>query len=292
MAATPPPQRGGRTRPAPAGAGEGLLAATDGRVPGQRGRATRQRLLESTVELLSSTPWRSVKVIDIARRAGTSPATFYQYFENVEQAIGVLAEEMVAEAAELAALVAGDWSEPSSWETALCVTEGFLDYWEANRAVFRVVDLATEEGDAALRGVRVRALNAVTVALAQAITAHAPPGPGPAGASPARRPARTPWPWPARWSPCTPAWPPTATASSSGASGRPRSSTARPASCTGRSPGDQVHRASSAAARCGSPGPRGHAPARRWAVRWWPSAPAAAPPEPPPAPERRRPLDL
>ncbi|MGO9456276.1 MAG: TetR family transcriptional regulator [Acidimicrobiales bacterium] len=182
MAATPPPQRGRRTRPAPAGAGEGLLAATDGRVPGQRGRATRQRLLESTVELLSSTPWRSVKVIDIARRAGTSPATFYQYFENVEQAIGVLAEEMVAEAAELAALVTGDWSEPSSWETALCVTEGFLDYWEANRAVFRVVDLATEEGDAALRGVRVRALNAVTVALAQAITAHAPPGPGPAGA--------------------------------------------------------------------------------------------------------------
>jgi len=160
----------------------GGLAATDGRVPGQRGQATRQRLLESTVELLSTTPWRSVKVIDIARRAGTSPATFYQYFENVEQAIGVLAEEMVAEAADLADLVAGDWSEPSSWETALCVTEGFLDYWETNRAVFRVVDLATEEGDAALRGVRVRALNAVTVALAQAITAHAPPGRGPAGA--------------------------------------------------------------------------------------------------------------
>jgi AcrR family transcriptional regulator len=181
MSAPPPSKRGRRTRPAPEG-GQRSLAATDGRVPGQRGLATRQRLLESTVELLSSTPWRSVKVIDIARSAGTSPATFYQYFENVEQAIEVLAEEMVAEAAELASLVAGDWTEPSSWETALCVTEGFLDYWEANRAVFRVVDLATEEGDAALRGVRVRALNAVTVALAQAITAHAPPGPGPMGA--------------------------------------------------------------------------------------------------------------
>src|SRR5271163_2902461 len=69
------------------------VAATDGRVPGQRGMATRRRLLLATVELLSSTPWRSVKVIDIARSAGTAPATFYQYFENVEQSIGVLAEE-------------------------------------------------------------------------------------------------------------------------------------------------------------------------------------------------------
>lgn len=153
---------------------------TDGRVPGQRGLATRQRLLEATVELLTTTPWRSVKVIDIARRAGTSPATFYQYFENVEQAIGVLAGEMVAEAAELAELVAGDWSEAASWDTALSVTRGFFDYWEANRAVFRVVDLATEEGDSALRGVRVHALNAVTVALAQVIG----PRGSPAGSDP------------------------------------------------------------------------------------------------------------
>jgi AcrR family transcriptional regulator len=157
----------------------GDATTTDGRVPGQRGLATRQRLLEATVELLTATPWRSVKVIDIARRAGTSPATFYQYFENVEQAIGVLAGEMVAEAAELAELVGGDWSEAASWDTAQAVTAGFLEYWEANRAVFRVVDLATEEGDVALRGVRVHALNAVTVALAQVIGERSPAGSDP-----------------------------------------------------------------------------------------------------------------
>src|SRR5271169_6144327 len=109
-----------------------LIATTDGRIPGHRGRATRQRLLECTAELLVATPWRSVKVIDIARRAGTSPATFYQYFENVEQAIGVLAEGLVEEAAELAELVEGDWSPAGSWERALAVTEGFLQYWESN----------------------------------------------------------------------------------------------------------------------------------------------------------------
>jgi AcrR family transcriptional regulator len=150
------------------------VATTDGRVPGERGRQTRQRLLDATVELLATTSWRSVKVTDIARQARTSPATFYQYFANVEQAIQVLAEGMVDQAGQLADLVGGDWSEGASWQTALTVTEGFLGYWEDNRAVFRVVDLATEEGEGQLRGIRVRALNAVTVALAQVIATASP----------------------------------------------------------------------------------------------------------------------
>jgi AcrR family transcriptional regulator len=169
-------------------AGDATVATTDGRVPGERGRQTRQRLLDATVELLTTTSWRSVKVTDIARQARTSPATFYQYFGNVEHAIRVLAEGMVEQAAQLAELVGGDWSEEASWDTARAVTVGFLSYWEDNRAVFRVVDLATEEGDAELRGIRVRALNAVTVALAQVIAAASPAvegSPGTTTSSPA-----------------------------------------------------------------------------------------------------------
>jgi AcrR family transcriptional regulator len=157
----------------------GTLATTDGRVPGRRGRAPRERLLGCTADLLTSTPWRSIKVIDIARQAGTSPATFYQYFENVEQAILVLAEELMEGAALLAELVDGNWTPETSWETAQAVVTGFMDYWETNRSVFRVVELATEEGDLRFQGLRVRALNAVTVTLARVI------GSGGAGASPA-----------------------------------------------------------------------------------------------------------
>ena len=42
-----------------------------------------------------------MKVIDIAREAGTSPATFYQYFADVEAAILVLAEEMAQQGEHL-----------------------------------------------------------------------------------------------------------------------------------------------------------------------------------------------
>jgi AcrR family transcriptional regulator len=46
--------------------------------------------------MLRTTSYRDLKVVDIAREAGTSPATFYQYFPDVESAILVLADEMVA----------------------------------------------------------------------------------------------------------------------------------------------------------------------------------------------------
>ncbi len=154
-------------------------STSNGKVPGKRGQATRRRLVDETGELIRTTPWRSIRVIDIAKAAGTSPATFYQYFENVEQAILVLAEELVDGAGALAELVEGDWSEPGGWSTARQVVDGFMSYWEHNRAVFRVVELATEEGDLRFQGLRVRALNAVTVALAKVITltrASSPPG--------------------------------------------------------------------------------------------------------------------
>ncbi|MBV8462176.1 MAG: TetR/AcrR family transcriptional regulator [Acidimicrobiales bacterium] len=160
------------------------IATTDGRVPGRRGRATRGRLLESTAELLVETPWRSIKVIDIARRAGTSPATFYQYFENVEAAITVLAEQLVEGVGVLANLVDGDWSPSASWPTAVAVVQGFMDYWEGNRAVLRVVELTTVEGDHRFQGLRVRALNTVTVTLAKVIATQSPAAGSPAGVDP------------------------------------------------------------------------------------------------------------
>ena len=41
--------------------------AADGRMPGRRGLATRQRLLDATAEQLESCGYRDLKVIDIAR---------------------------------------------------------------------------------------------------------------------------------------------------------------------------------------------------------------------------------
>jgi AcrR family transcriptional regulator len=143
--------------------------ASDGRVIGARAHRTRRRLLDATAKLLEERGALGVRVVDITREVGTSPATFYQYFPDVEQAVLVLAEELATDAADLAELVRGDWRGDKGAQTARRIVEGFLDYYERHRAVFRVVDLATEEGDLRFKQLRTRALGGITDALCDTI---------------------------------------------------------------------------------------------------------------------------
>ncbi len=144
------------------------LRAADGRVPGRRGRATRQRLLECTRDMLTTTSYRDVKVIDIAREAGTSPATFYQYFADVEAAILVLAEEMAQQGQHLTEIITdGSWTGTGAFDTSLTLVDAFLEFWDDHRPVLRVMDLATDEGDGRFQKIRVRLLNDITNALAE-----------------------------------------------------------------------------------------------------------------------------
>ena len=146
------------------------MRAADGRVPGRRGRATRQKLLEQTSEMLRTSSYRDLKVVDIARGAGTSPATFYQYFADVEAAILVLAEELALEGGEFAVLVQqGSWKGKQAYPTALAVADSVLAFWEEHRAVLRVIDLATDEGDGRFHQIRVRMLNPLTNALVEVV---------------------------------------------------------------------------------------------------------------------------
>ncbi|MEZ5247577.1 MAG: TetR family transcriptional regulator [Acidimicrobiales bacterium] len=138
--------------------------AADGRLPGKRGRATRQRLLEETRALLTEVPFRDLKVVDISRAAGTSPATFYQYFPDVEAAVLSLVEDMVDNGSdELRSLVTDpDWRRI---EAPAALAEGFLTFFDDHAAILRVIDLATIEGDERFRALRIRLLNGVFLAL-------------------------------------------------------------------------------------------------------------------------------
>ncbi|MFD8520401.1 TetR family transcriptional regulator [Streptomyces capillispiralis] len=149
----------------------GQVRTVDGRVAGRRGQATRQKLLDCLSEMLGSSPYRDVKVIDVARRAGTSPATFYQYFPDVEGAVLEIAEQMAAEGAGLAGLMEGrSWAGKAGWQTAQEVVDGFLEFWRKNDAILRVVDLGAAEGDKRFSRLRTKILSSVNSALADAVT--------------------------------------------------------------------------------------------------------------------------
>jgi AcrR family transcriptional regulator len=145
--------------------------AADGRVPGRRGLATRQRLLDHVAEMLAAGSYRDVRVVDVARQAGTSPATFYQYFADVEEAVLALAGEVAREGEErLIPLVQGPrWRGREGYAAALAVADGYLDFWDDHGSVVRVMDLATNEGDARFRQIRSRMFTRFNEALADRV---------------------------------------------------------------------------------------------------------------------------
>ncbi|MEV0777303.1 TetR family transcriptional regulator [Streptomyces sp. NPDC050433] len=148
----------------------GQVRTVDGRVAGRRGQATRQKLLDCLSEMLSTSPYRDVKVIDVARKAGTSPATFYQYFPDVEGAVLEIAEEMAKEGAGLTELVSGrSWAGKAGRQTAEELVEGFLDFWRKNDAILRVIDLGAAEGDKRFYKIRMKILSSVTNSLTDSV---------------------------------------------------------------------------------------------------------------------------
>ena len=140
-----------------------------GRTLGPRALQTRERLLDATSRLLSERSVRDISVVEIARKANTSPATFYQYFKDVSEATLQLAATAAEEMPALIELIDGDWRGKKGLETARAVTRSFVDHWDAHRSVLLVRNLFADEGEKRFMKVRRRALAPVIEHLARRI---------------------------------------------------------------------------------------------------------------------------
>lgn len=137
-------------------ASEGVepVQALDGRPIGQRGAQTRRRLLDATAELLEARGALDIRVVNVARAAGTSPATYYQYFRDVEDAACVLSAEAGRDAGSLVELVNDAWYGEDGLQLVRNLVLGWFDFWEVHRAVLRVRNLLAQEGHQRFRDVR------------------------------------------------------------------------------------------------------------------------------------------
>ena len=140
-----------------------------GRPLGPRALGTRNRLLQATFDLLSLKSVREVAVVDIARNANTSPATFYQYFKDVSDAILQLAERAAEEMPAMLDLIERPWDGSAGLDTARALSDAFIRHWDKHRPVLLVRNLAADEGDRNFQAVRREALRPVLDQLAQKI---------------------------------------------------------------------------------------------------------------------------
>ena len=148
---------------------QGDLQDQAGRALGPRAQTTRRTLLDSTAELLAQQSLRDVRVVDIARRVGSSPATFYQYFKDVEDAVLQLAEEASLEMPAILELIEDPWVEVDGMQRARAIVDAFIRHWDKHHAILRVRNLASDEGDGRFAAVRARAMSPLLDTLAKHI---------------------------------------------------------------------------------------------------------------------------
>ncbi|MFI6688434.1 TetR/AcrR family transcriptional regulator [Streptomyces sp. NPDC050485] len=141
------------------------------RTPGQRGLQTRQKLMDATMELLATRSYRDVKATDIAQAVRTSPATFYQYFADVEAVVLEASRLLVAETnTALDAFEDGSWSS-DGLPGATRLVDAVLDGWSAHLPVMRVLTAVAAEREPRF----VEAYDAATQPVARALTAATQP---------------------------------------------------------------------------------------------------------------------
>lgn len=136
---------------------EGDIAARKGEAPrrqnhhgqriGSKGERTRQMLIATTVRLLEEHGLRDVSVADVARAAKTSPATFYVYFRGVPEVVLAALESAEQTSPRLEALMDRDWLGAGGEAAARAFVDEYTELWARNRTIFRVRNMAAEEGD-------------------------------------------------------------------------------------------------------------------------------------------------
>ena len=122
---------------------------------GAKGQRTRQRLIDVTIELLETHGMRDLTVAEIARVAETSPATFYVYFDSVQAVVLGALEQAPHSNDELVALIERPWTKGVA--DALAFVTLYTDLWNRHRTIFRVRNMAAEEGDQRFLDARSRA---------------------------------------------------------------------------------------------------------------------------------------
>lgn len=150
---------------------------------GSKGRRTRQLLIDTTVTLLDTHGLRDLSVVDVARAANTSPATFYVYFRGVPEVVLAALEDTTHTTPQIEALIAQDWMASGAVDRARELVLSFTDEWNRHRTIFTVRNLACEEGDARFLKARTDAAQPMMRALADQVRKAQTAGLVPSGLS-------------------------------------------------------------------------------------------------------------
>ena len=145
---------------------------------GTKGERTRRKLIQETLGLVESVGLRDVTVAEVAKQAGTSTATFYIYFEGVPEVVLAALEGAEQVTPEMMAMLDKDFSGAAGFARACRFVDAYARQWQKHGTVFRVRNLAAEEGDSRFLNARLSVAIPLMDALESKITCVRQPATG------------------------------------------------------------------------------------------------------------------
>jgi AcrR family transcriptional regulator len=140
-----------------------------GRVLGERGVKTRQRILEVVAELIEQHGLRGLKLAEVAKRAGFSQPAFYQYFTDLDDAILALCKDVGSRLPSITFPDVAASENASSVPSTREFIVRFLAYWDEHRPVLWSRNLAITEGDPRFVEIRNQAFQPLMASLVSRI---------------------------------------------------------------------------------------------------------------------------
>ncbi len=121
---------------------------------GRKGAETRSRLMKAAENLLEKRSIMEVNVADIASMAGTSSAAFYVYFDDVNEVVLAVAQNIQQITPEIETLLSSPWTQEDASTKALSLVKAYVAFWQEHQAILRIRNLAADEGDKRFEEVR------------------------------------------------------------------------------------------------------------------------------------------
>ena len=114
---------------------------------GRKGKETRRQLMDATRKLLAVTSPLSISAVAISREAQTSPATFYVYFNDVEDVLWALCDMVTEDTSSL--FLSHDYlRDPARLEDdALAFVRGYCDIWAHHGPLLLYRNMEADRGN-------------------------------------------------------------------------------------------------------------------------------------------------
>lgn len=114
---------------------------------GRKGKDTRRSLMAATRKLLDMVSPITISAALISKEAGTSPATFYVYFDNVEDVLWALCDAITDDTSDLFADYDFLRTPDRLEEDALTFVRGFSNIWARHGPLLLYRNMESDRGN-------------------------------------------------------------------------------------------------------------------------------------------------